>query len=171
MLAPPVIFAAIAGLFLAGMMRDDPDALPSVFIGRPAPSLEGAAPMRGQPGFDASVLRQPGVKLVNFWASWCPPCRQEHPELEALAAEGIPIYGVVYKDRPERAQAFLDELGNPFSGLVVDEKGRLGIEWGVTAPPETFVVDSEGKIVYRLIGPAVDVMLEKRLRPAIDGAE
>ena len=111
-LLPPVIFAALAGLFLGGMFRDDPDALPSTLVGQAAPAVE-VAPIPGLVPFTRAVMEEPGPKLVNFWASWCAPCRVEHPQLMALKDEGLPIYGVNYKDDADKARAFLEELDDP----------------------------------------------------------
>jgi cytochrome c biogenesis protein CcmG/thiol:disulfide interchange protein DsbE len=169
MILPPVIFAGLAAMFYLGMQREDPDALPSVQIGREAPpvvltELGGGAP------FDDAVLREPGVKIVNYWASWCAPCRVEHPHLMALAAEGIPIYGINYKDDPAKAMAFLDELGNPYVALGADSTGRTAIDWGVYGVPETYVIDGDGKVVFRLAGPVTSMTLESQVRPAIESA-
>ena len=170
MLAPPLIFAGLAVMFYMGMQRDDPDALPSVRIGQPAPALElGVLP--GSEPFTHDVLAQPGVKLVNYWASWCAPCRVEHPNLQLLADEGIPIYGVNYKDDPEKALAFLAELGDPYTALGTDLSGRVGIEWGLYGVPETFVIDGSGTVTYRFAGPITQRALESRIRPAIEAAK
>ena len=168
-LAPPLIFAGLAAVFYVGMQREDPDALPSVRVGQEAPPL-GLTQLGGEPIFDAEILKQPGVKLVNYWASWCGPCRVEHPNLEALAAEGIPIYGVNYKDDPEKALEFLEELGNPYLGMGADDNGRTAIDWGVYGVPETFVIDSNGNVVFRFAGPITQRALETRVRPAINTA-
>ncbi len=167
MIAPPLIFAGIAGLFIWGMGRDDPNGLPSTRIGQPAPALELVA-LGDAPGFDNETLRQPGVKLVNFWASWCAPCRVEHPTLEAMAAEGIPIYGINYKDDPEKALAFLNELGNPYAAIGADVSGRSALEWGVYGVPETYVIDGEGKILLRFAGPITARSLESTVRPVME---
>jgi cytochrome c biogenesis protein CcmG, thiol:disulfide interchange protein DsbE len=170
MIAPPLIFAGLAALFYFGMQREDPDALPSARIGQDVPPLTVAA-LGGEPAFDAETLAGPGVKLVNFWASWCAPCRAEHPTLEALAEEGVDIYGINYKDDPEKALAFLEELGNPYVAITADESGRTGLDWGLYGVPETFVIDGNGKVVYRFAGPVTGAVLEKQLRPAMNGAE
>lgn len=170
MLAPPVIFAGLATLFYVGMQREDPDALPSVRIDKPAPPMT-LGTLGGEPGFSDDTLNGPGVKLVNYWASWCAPCRAEHPTLEALAAEGIPIYGINYKDDPAKALAFLNELGNPYSGLGTDDSGRTAIDWGVYGVPETFVIDRDGKVVFRFAGPITRRALEEKVRPAINAAD
>jgi cytochrome c biogenesis protein CcmG, thiol:disulfide interchange protein DsbE len=169
MVLPPVIFAGLAAMFYLGMQRDDPDALPSVRVGREAPTVV-LTQLGPEAPFDDAVLRAPGVKIVNYWASWCAPCRVEHPHLMALAAEGIPIYGINYKDDPEKAMAFLDELGDPYAAMGADETGRTAIDWGVYGVPETYVIDGEGKVVFRLAGPVTSMTLENQVRPAIEAA-
>ncbi len=169
-LLPPVAFAALAGLFYAGMQREDPDALPSTFVGREAPALT-VTDLGGLTPVTAEALRAPGVKLVNFWASWCAPCRVEHPNLEALAEEeGIPIHGINYKDEPGKALAFLDELGNPYAAVSADEGGRTARDWGVYGVPETFVIDGEGRVLARVAGPVTERTLERTIRPALETA-
>ena len=168
-LLPPAIFAAMAGLFLGGMFRDDPDALPSTFVGREAPPLEVTS-LASLPTIPDGLLSQGEVTLVNFWASWCAPCRVEHPQLMALEAEGLKIVGVNYKDDAPKAIQFLDELGDPFVAVGSDENGRAAIEWGVYGVPETFVVDGNGNVVLRFAGPVTDSILENRIRPAIETA-
>lgn len=163
---PPVTFAALAGLFLGGMYRDDPDALPSTLVGRPAPPL-ALTQLGPDAPFDAAVLAEDGVKIVNYWASWCAPCRVEHPVLMTLAAEGLPVYGVNYKDDPAKALAFLAELGDPYVAIGADESGRTAIDWGVYGVPETFVIDGDGNVVLRFAGPITAGILESRIRPAI----
>ena len=123
MILPPAIFAALAGLFMSGLVREDPDQLPSARAGQSAPPLTVTA-LGDLPGFDDDTLRDGEVKLVNFWASWCAPCRVEHPNLDALAGEGLTIYGVNYKDEPANALGFL--LITP-SGIefTVDDISRV----------------------------------------------
>ncbi len=110
------------------------------------------------------------MKLVNFWASWCGPCRAEHPSLARLAAEGVPIYGINYKDEPEKALGFLGELGNPYAGIGADPAGRTAIDWGLYGVPETFVIDGEGRILLRFAGPITERSLASDIRPAIAAA-
>jgi cytochrome c biogenesis protein CcmG/thiol:disulfide interchange protein DsbE len=168
-LAPPLIFAALAATFYVGMNREDPDALPSALAGSAAPDM-ALAPLGDTPLLEDAALRAPGVKLVNYWASWCAPCRVEHPNLEALAAEGVPIHGINYKDDPAKALAFLEELGNPYTSLGADENGRTALDWGLYGVPETFVVDGEGRIVLRFAGPLTQRVIAEKIRPAIEAA-
>jgi len=168
-LLPVAIFAVFAGLALSGNFRSDPQALPSTREGQPAPGVSLGA-LGDKPGFDAAMLAEPGVKLVNFWASWCAPCRVEHPNLEMLADEGLTIYGINYKDDPEKALAFLDELGDPYAGIGTDQRGRTALDWGVYGVPETYVIDGEGRVVLRFAGPITRRALEERVRPAIEAA-
>lgn len=168
-IAPPVIFAALAGLFFGGMFRQDPDALPSTLIGTPAPPLQTTPLGTGAPP-DETVFANNDVTLVNYWASWCAPCRVEHPQLIALKDQGIPIIGVNYKDDPAKALAFLAELGDPYDAIGADEKGRTALNWGVYGVPETFVVDGDGTVILRFAGPVTDTVLSKRILPAIETA-
>ncbi|MCQ0968882.1 DsbE family thiol:disulfide interchange protein (plasmid) [Paracoccus sp. TK19116] len=165
---PPVIFAGLAALFLWGMDRDDPDQLPSAMVGRDAPTVP-ATTLPGKTALTDEMLREPGVKLVNFWASWCPPCRAEHPTLTALSAE-LPVYGIDLKDPEPAAARFLDEHGDPFHALATDPNGRTAIDWGVTAPPETFIIDGDGKVLFRFAGPLVREDYENRFLPELQRA-
>jgi cytochrome c biogenesis protein CcmG/thiol:disulfide interchange protein DsbE len=168
-LIPPLLFIGLAALFLLGLGRNNPDALPSALAGRPAPDLAlGPPPVAGAVPLSDDLLRAPGPKLVNFWASWCPPCRAEHPMLTALAQDGLTVHGINFKDRPADAARFLAELGDPFTAQGTDRKGRNAIDWGVYGVPETFLVDGEGRIVLRIAGPVTRATLERDLRPALD---
>ncbi len=166
---PPAIFAALAGLFVAGMQRENADELPSTFVGRPAPALQ-LTPLAPLPPFEDAALRDGEVKLVNFWASWCAPCRVEHPNLTALQEQGVPIYGINYKDDPDKALAFLEELGDPYAGVGADAQGRTAFEWGVYGVPETFVLDGEGRVLLRVAGPVTQRTLANRIYPAMQEA-
>jgi cytochrome c biogenesis protein CcmG/thiol:disulfide interchange protein DsbE len=165
-LLPPLLFLALAGLFWLGMQRDDPTALPSALQGQAAPALTLVA-LGGLPPLTAEAIRAPGVKLVNFWASWCAPCRAEHPILSELAAQGITVHGVNYKDDPAKAQAFLAELGNPYATIGADPAGRTAIDWGLYGVPETFVIDGSGTVVLRFAGPITRQELDRKILPAI----
>ena len=108
--------------------------------------------------------------LIDFWASWCGPCRTEHEHLIALASEGVTIHGINYKDAPENAKAFLDELGSPYTLIGTDRNGRQSIDFGVYGLPETFVIDGQGKIRFKLVGPILERNIDK-VRAAIKAAQ
>lgn len=168
MVLPPLVFAGLAGMFLWGMGRDNPEEVPSALIGREAPPV-GVETLPGKTQLTDEMLRQPGVKLVNFWASWCPPCRAEHPTLTELSKD-IPVYGIDLKDPEANASTFLAEHGDPFHALATDPRGRIAIDWGVTAPPETFIIDGEGRILYRHAGPLVREDYTNRFLPQLEKA-
>tara|TARA_R110000868_G_scaffold221493_6_gene473233 strand:+ start:12987 stop:13511 length:525 start_codon:yes stop_codon:yes gene_type:complete len=170
MILPPVIFVALAGMFYFGMQREDPDQLPSTLAGKQAPPV-ALTPLGDLPGFDDAALRDGQIKLVNFWASWCAPCRVEHPNLTALSEqEGVPIYGVNYKDQPENARAFLAELGNPYVATGADRQGRMAINWGLYGVPETYVIDGAGQVLLRFAGPLTQRVIREQIAPVIDAA-
>ena len=150
---PVVAFAALALLFLVRLLSGaDPARVPSVLIGRPAPALDlPAVAGLATPGLAATDLMG-GVTVVNVWASWCAPCRVEHPQLMALASEGVRLVGINNKDEPENARRFLGRYGNPFAAVGSDRDGRAAIEWGVYGVPETFVVGPDGTIRHKLVG-------------------
>lgn len=169
MILPPLLFAALAGMFLLGMERDNPSDLPSVFIDKPAPvlpetGLEGIAQLKPED------LRTGQVTVVNFWATWCPPCRAEHPVLMEMAAAGVRVAGVNMMDDDEKALAYLAEEGNPFFAVATDPQGRNRVEWGITAPPETFIIRGDGTIAFKFIGPLVGSDYENRFKPALEAA-
>lgn len=165
MVAPPLVFAALAGLFIWGMGRDDPREMPTAYAGKAAPALQ-VTPLGTHPLVDDSVLKDGQPKLVNFWASWCAPCRIEHPNLTKLSAEGITLYGINYKDDAAKAEAFLAEMGNPYAGLAAID-GRGALEWGITGVPETFVIAGDGTVITRFSGPLTDRSIESEIRPAL----
>lgn len=170
MLAPPVLFAALAGLFLAGMMRDNVNELPSTFVGQQAPDV-AAKPVPGTAQLMASDLRDGEVTILNFWASWCPPCRAEHPTLLDLQAQGYRVAGLNFRDEADKAAEYLAEDGNPFFATGFDPRGRTAIDWGVTAPPETFIVSGDGTVLFRFAGPLIGSDYEQRFLPALRAAE
>ncbi len=169
MIAPPAIFAALAGLFLSGMFRDNPNELPSTFIGQPAPALTEEA-VAGTDLLTLEALQSGEITLVNFWASWCPPCRAEHPYLLELADQGYRVAGINMRDLQDQASDYLAEDGDPFFATGFDPRGRTSIDWGVTAPPETFIVDGDGTVLYRHVGPLVGSVVEQRFLPALRAA-
>uniref|UniRef100_UPI003BAB5A78 DsbE family thiol:disulfide interchange protein n=1 Tax=Stappia sp. TaxID=1870903 RepID=UPI003BAB5A78 len=159
-LLPLVVFSLLAVLFLFQLVSGkDTSEVPSALIGKPAPEFtlppvpeltrDGAA----VPGVSRADLLGK-VSVVNVFASWCAPCRQEHPLLEELARSGkAQMVGINYKDKPENARRFLGSLGNPYDLVGADDKGRAAIDWGVYGVPETFIVDAAGTIRYKFIGP------------------
>jgi cytochrome c biogenesis protein CcmG/thiol:disulfide interchange protein DsbE len=163
-LLPLGVFALFAYLAYQGMQKGD-QPLPSMMEGHEAAQVRVAALGADAPMDDAD-LRLPGVKLVNFWASWCEPCRAEHPVLDALQKEGVVIYGVNYKDTPEAAGKFLAEMGNPYAKIGADA-GPMALDWGVYGVPETYVINGQGVVVLRLAGPITAENLEKLVRPAM----
>lgn len=170
MLAPPLIFAGFVVFAAIGMFRDNPNELPSTRLGGPAPALTEET-LAGFPGVTAGDLARGEMTLVNFWASWCPPCRAEHPKLLEMAAEGIPIIGVNFRDKAEAASGYLDKDGNPFVAVAFDPQGRSAIDWGVTAPPETFILAADGTVLYRHIGPLIGSDYEQRFLPELAKAQ
>ena len=169
MMVPVVVFAALAGLFAAGMFLGQGEELPSALIGKPAPELV-VEDIDGLPPFSDAMLRDGEVKIVNFWASWCAPCRVEHPNLTALADEGVPIYGINYKDLDNNARGFLEDLGDPYAAIGSDPRGTHSLDWGVYGVPETFLIDGDGTILLRMAAPVTQRELANRLRPALDAA-
>jgi cytochrome c biogenesis protein CcmG, thiol:disulfide interchange protein DsbE len=177
LLWPLAIFAVLAVLFAFALRSGDPSKLPSALIGKRAPEI-GFAALDGLkdgahavPGFSAAELAGGKVTVVNFWASWCVPCVQEHPLLGVIKQRtGTPIFGVNYKDQTSQARRFLGRYGNPFSAVGVDADGRGAIEWGVYGMPETFVINGKGEIVYKHVGPLSADSLETKVLPAIRAA-
>lgn len=167
MFLPPLLFAGLAALFLIGMQRQNPDELPSALVGQQAPSAE-MTPLGDKPMWDDAALRSGKPTLVNFWASWCGPCRVEHPNLEQLQSEGLTILGANYKDVQGNALSFLDELGDPYEAVGADTAGRMALNWGVYGVPETYLIDGQGNVVLRIAGPVTQRELDERLRPALD---
>lgn len=168
-LLPLLALAALLSVFALNLNRD-PSLVQSVLIDKPAPAFElKAVDGLGVPGFDTAALTGQ-VTVVNVFASWCIPCRDEHPLLMALAASGIRLFGINQADAPENARAFLAELGNPYAAVGADRDRRVSIDWGVYGVPETFVVDANGIITFKHVGPLTPEAIETELRPAIDKA-
>lgn len=171
-LAPLLLFLGLAALFLIQLLSGrDVAEIPSALIGQVAPETN-LPPLEGMslPGLDSRAFAGK-VTLVNVWASWCGPCRDEHPFLLALSQDKrFSIAGLNYKDAPENARRFLGGLGNPYSAIGVDSAGRAAIEWGVYGVPETFLVGKDGKIVFKHVGPLSEQAVASSLLPAIEKA-
>jgi len=175
---PVLVFAALVLAFFFALRSGDPSEIPSELIKKSAPEfslppLEGLRARDGGPvpGFATTDLAIGEVTVVNVWASWCAPCRAEHPLLMELAEkDGVRIAGINQKDLAENARRFLGALGNPFAVVGVDARGRASIDWGVYGVPETFIVDGEGVVQFKHIGPIDAAALDKAIRPAIAAA-
>ena len=164
---PLLAFAAIAVWFLFGLGRD-PAKLPSALIDKPVPQFVLPALEGGNGKGIATDDLRGRVTLVNFFASWCAPCKIEHPLLMRLAAEKrVAVLGVSYKDKAAESRRFLTQLGDPFAATGFDPEGRVAIDWGVYGVPETFVVDRQGRIRHRHVGPITDEALKGTLMPMI----
>ncbi|MCZ7470849.1 DsbE family thiol:disulfide interchange protein [Agrobacterium sp. O3.4] len=175
-LLPLLLFGGFA--LVAGKMLYDQDvngldisAIPSALIGTKAPSLS-LPPLEGSnlpPLTDAAIKGK--LTLVNVFASWCIPCRQEHPLLQELAKDSrITVVGINYKDKQDNALRFLGELGNPFAAIGVDPNGKAAIDWGVYGIPESYLVSADGTILYKKVGPFDARSVERDLLPAITAA-
>ena len=163
----PLVLFVILGLLLAYGLNLDPRKIPSPLIGKPLPafSLATVADPARQVSRDDLLGR---TYLLNVWASWCVACRQEHPFLNELARnKTVPIIGLNYKDKREEALGWLGSLGNPYELSLADNDGRLGIDLGVYGVPETFVIDKQGVIRYKQIGPITPEAWDKKLLPLI----
>jgi cytochrome c biogenesis protein CcmG/thiol:disulfide interchange protein DsbE len=176
LLIPLLAFLALAALSVLRLGTADPSRIPSALIGHavprtellPLPGLERAG--KAVPGLDSADFRGQ-VTVLNVWASWCVPCREEAALLMTLAADSrLRVVGMNYKDQPDNARRFLGRYGNPFAANGVDGNGRAAIEWGVYGVPETFVIDRDGRITYKLIGPLTPDNLETAVKPVIEKA-
>jgi cytochrome c biogenesis protein CcmG/thiol:disulfide interchange protein DsbE len=173
-LIPLLAFLGLAVLFFVRLGSGDPSQLPSALIGKPAPSVD----LPAVDGLNRDGKPVPGianadflgkVTLVNVWASWCVPCHDEAPLLMQLAQDPrIRVAGINYKDQPENARRFVGRYGNPFAAVGADGNGRVSIDWGVYGVPETFVVDRDGRIAYKLVGPISADNLVTTLMPQLE---
>jgi cytochrome c biogenesis protein CcmG/thiol:disulfide interchange protein DsbE len=169
---PLLAFMALGAVFLLQLFSGhDVSEIPSVLIGQPAPQAK-LAPLDGTglPGIDSAAFKGK-VTVLNVWASWCAPCREEHPVLLGLSQDKrFSLQGMNYKDKPENASEFLGALGNPYAAIGVDPSGRTGIDWGVYGVPETFVIGKDGKIAFKHVGPLSDSAVASELMPQIEKA-
>src|SRR6185312_11091579 len=173
---PLIVFIALAALFFYRLGAGDPSRIPSALIGHPVPATD-LPPLAGLerdgkavPGLSNATFHG-AVTLVNVWASWCVPCRDEVPFLDQLSKDRrIQLVGINYKDAPENARRFLNRYGNPFAASGRDETGRTAIDWGVYGVPETFLIGRDGRIAYKLVGPITADNLAHTLEPEIEKA-
>lgn len=163
---PLAAFLALAAFFLRGLWLN-PREVPSPLIGKPAPAFERPVLTAFDRSFTPQAM-QGQVWLLNVWASWCAPCREEHPLFNALAQQKlVPIVGLNYKDNPEAAKKWLGALGDPYAVTVIDADGRVGLDYGVYGVPETFVIDKRGVIRHKHIGPLTQEQLERKIVPLV----
>ena len=170
---PAAIFAALALLLYLALFWGDPSDIPTALKDKPVPDfvLPPVEGLQNIPGFETDDLKTGVPTIVNVWASWCVPCRAEHPILMQLAArDDVRLVGLNYKDAPENARRFLGTLGNPFEAVGADRTGRIAIDWGVYGVPETFIVDGEGLIRFKHVGPIVPADIENVILPALENA-
>ncbi len=166
---PVAALVVLAGFLYAGLQRD-PGELPSPFIGQPAPNF--SLPSLHDEGTSFTEADLTGrVTLVNVWGTWCPGCQTEHPVLMRMAQAGVPIYSINWKDDDAQAKRWLTQLGDPYVLTGADRLGQAAIDWGVYGAPETFVVDADGVVRYKHIGPITDELWETVLLPAMREAE
>jgi cytochrome c biogenesis protein CcmG/thiol:disulfide interchange protein DsbE len=170
-LLPLFAFLALAVLLAAGVLRNsgkDTSAIPSPLIGKPAPAF--SLPVLGDPSRkigNADLLGRP--YLLNVWGSWCPACRDEHPVITDLAASGaVRVIGYDYKDTTEDAQRWLQQFGNPYDLVIADEDGRAALDWGIYGAPETFLVDAEGVVRWKFVGPITPAVVRDQLMPELE---
>ncbi len=176
-LVPLSVFLVLAVYFAIGLTKD-PKILPSALIDKPVPEFslppiettaEGGTPQGYGKGFSSAELKAGGISVVNVFASWCLPCRTEHPFITKLAKMNVAkVYGLNFKDGPKYALKWLKELGDPYDAIGADPKGRVGIDWGVYGIPETFIVDGTGKIRFKHVGPMNGDILENQILPVIE---
>ena len=165
-LLPLLLFAVVAGYFAVPLLTGrDPGELPSALIDRPVPEMRLPPLFEGEPDLATEDLRG-RITLVNFFASWCVPCRAEHPMLAELS-RSEEVLGISYKDDPADTRAWLAELGNPFERIGTDISGRAAIEWGLYGVPETYIIDEAGRIRHRHVGPLTRAVLKNEIRPLL----
>ena len=156
----------LRGEFDAARTPPAPEGLKVVALGESAEPLLGTT----LDGVNQPLPGEGRWRLINFWASWCPPCRAEHPVLKQMAADGVRVAGINMMDDADKALGYLAEDGNPFFAIAADPKGRNRVEWGVTAPPETFIIGGDGTVLFRFVGPLVGTDYETRFVPELETA-
>ena len=160
---PVIIFLFVTITFYFALKFNNSDEIPSNLIKKFAPKIE-LTPLGKKPLPSSLDLITPKIKFVNFWASWCAPCRAEHPMLQKLADLNYSVIGINYKDTSDKALTFLEELGDPYAKVGADLSGRNGLDWGLYGVPETFIIDQSGKILYRHAGPITATIFENQFK-------
>lgn len=165
---PLIVLAGLAALFVGWSLRREPEYRPDAMVGRPIPQT--VLPLlTGEGELDLKTAGVGRPMVVNVFASWCGPCRIEHPQLMALQSRGVRVVGVAYKDDPAASRRFLDELGDPFAVVLVDREGRAGLDLGISGVPESFAVDAHGRVVAKSSGPLVDQAdLDRLIAPLVN---
>ena len=164
---PVLIFVFITLIFYYALKYNERDELPSNLIQKVAPKLELKSLGEKEMPLNSDLI-SPEIKFVNFWASWCAPCRAEHPKLKQIAELGYSIIGINYKDDPKNALEFLKFLGDPYSKVGADRSGRNGLDWGLYGVPETFVLNKRGEIILRHAGPITSAIFENKFKPVLN---
>lgn len=165
---PLLLLAALAGLFSFALYRSSPDVLPSAMIGKPLPQFSLPSLNGEGDGLSSADFGKGQAFVLNVFASWCAPCKVEHPVLMALKeTHGVPIYAIAYKDDPRDTMGFLTEMGNPFAKIGVDRTGRVAIDLGVYGAPETYVIDAEGKVAFRHVGELTPEIISREILPRL----
>lgn len=173
---PLLIFIGVVGLLLARLFAGDPSRLPSALLDKSVPKFDLPALLTTAPGLSDKDLRQGHVTVLNIFASWCGPCHEENPQLVALAqdkrlaAEGVKLVGIAYKDLPDDTRRYLGQEGNPYAAIGVDASGRTGIDFGVYGVPETYIVKGDGTIAFKFVGPIDEDTLRDAIWPQIEAA-
>ena len=163
----PLVAFIVLVVFLAIGLKLDPKHIPSPFIGKPAPQFDLPVLHNPQQRITTADLKGQ-IWLLNVWASWCVSCRAEHEVVKRFVAMGeAPVYGLNYKDKPEDGKAWLAALGNPYKSSLIDINGDVGIDWGVYGVPETFVIDKQGIVRYKQVGPLTDTIVDEKIIPLL----
>ncbi len=170
-LLPLLTLLVMAGFFGWSLLSGrDPASIGSVMVGRPAPALAAPALRAGEPALTDSLIRSGKPVLLNFFASWCAPCLAEHPLLTRLAErDGVTIIGIAWKNKPEEARAWLKRLGDPFKYAGIDTEGKLSLDWGLSAVPETYLIDGQGIVRLHFRGPLTERDVSDRILPLLRG--
>lgn len=171
-LIPLGIFAAIAVALFVGLSLNPRD-IPSALIDKPVPefSLPGLDERGDERRLATSDLKTGEMRIVNIFASWCGPCREEHPQLMDLQARGVILHGINYKDVPANAADFLAKLGDPYDKVGVDRTGRVSIDFGVYGVPETYIISGDGRVLYKHVGPLTAQDVTDKILPVLEGGQ